>query len=927
MSVRGWVCRAAAAGALVLLAAGPATAEPDEGDTASDAQLPPPIVRRIRRGQPLPGPQPAQPITPPQPPAPGFPAPAPAPVPQPTAPGFPAPAPAPTPDVPGPLDPPPPPGSLPPPIVRVVTPGSPLAPPLTLPEPDAPGTGLGPISEADGFAADLPDEPPPPPSARGTPTPGEVSFDVARPGGTMRVRIDPDDPEHGRIITLLGNPRIYRPQHVKLENGQQVTYDPLEIKANAIVAWVDRRGFQGLSPGAAFSLFPGASALEEKPEETPLLGSSASVVPAFLRAIYAEGAVELRFGEGRLRAERLYLEPHTYRGLFLQPRLEGRARSGDTGPEGVPLLVRAEEGRLIGRGELLFDQAEVTTSPSDDRVRLRVRSLTVEEQAERLAQGEPEPPNFVGFQASSTQRYNAREIVIEGERIPLFFSPEADFDSNAIDDFPTIIEDIRFGSIGHLGRFAFLKLGGPLVEQRQDRDVRWGLEVGGYTDRGPALGAETKWLLRRPDGSQLSYGWIAGNSVYDFDGVDRDGFVAPNDVRGRLTAESRTHIIEDLLLFDVEVNKFSDRGYNLEYHERDQLEHKDRETYARLYWKPKRPGNVVTIGMVGAHLRPFETETVEQPSVGLWVASAPLLTPRRRGGLGIDVTSFSKAGRFDHQIDNALMMPSYSAWRLSSDTRVHAAMSQGDVRFSSFFGATVDHYEDVSNPDYNDRITRGGMVAGARANVQLSRAYRARGGPMQLDGLRHVIDSDVGYDGRFGSDKTVEDVPFFDLREQEEDRHALRLAVRNRLQTRRKGTIATILNFEVIVRKWFDNRGPYLRPAPGTIDFYLSANPARGVQVVGEAEVDLDGVPQTSFLNAQYETEVNDQPFLVSAGLRTVREQSLALTNELRWRINERYQLEYLQNIDFREGGEPLPRAGPAHQPRPRVRLRPEHAR
>lgn len=153
----------------------------------------------------------------------------------------------------------------------------------------------------------------------------------------------------------------------------------------------------------------------------------------------------LTFGDQRFTAESLYLDPHAFRGLLVNPRVDGRAKGIEqAGEEGLPLHLRARLGRLEARGLTVFEDAEVTTSRSDDRIALQVETLRVEEFAERYGADGAERPHFVGFQARSTQRYEGRGITVRGERLPLVRVGEAAFGlSDATEGFPTLIRGVR----------------------------------------------------------------------------------------------------------------------------------------------------------------------------------------------------------------------------------------------------------------------------------------------------------------------------------------------------------------------------------------------------------------------------------------------------------------------------------------------------
>ena len=893
--MRAATSRRVLAGTALLLVA--TVSHPRSTRAGDERPLPPPIVRRVTtpRAAPRPVPQPIpqrQPIPVPRP------EPRPAPPPRP---------PSPTPPVVSAPDGHPQPGTLLPPTVRVVRPGAPL-PPVPKP-PDAPRgstdlPGTAPPRPDDDIGAGLPAAPPPKPQQRAEPEDGDVGFRVARPGGALRVFKDESDPEGRRlIIVMVGNPRIWRPAHTEVdEDGRSQQVDELMVKANSMVAWVDGASFPGLDA------YVRSSSKDKREATAPgLFEDGASVVPQALLGIYAEGAVELSFGPQRIRANELYLDPHNFRGLMIEPRFDGRARGSETlGGAPLQLHVRARRARLIRRGFTVFDEAQVSTSRSDDRFALNVKTLSVEEFAEQVGEDGQEAPHFLGYQSSSTQRYSAQTITVQGERLPLFWFPELSFGgSDEGSGFPIGFEGLRLVNRAQLGYGLFAAVGtdvGPAEAPWFHATV----EFGGYTERGPAGGLELTWDHLQPENDVRSQGYVETWFVYD-SGMDLDGFDPPH-FRYRIVSESRTHFGDDVLL-DLGFADFSDRGFNREFFERDNLEHKDRESYARLRWQPSAPNNVVGTFTTKWHQRPFATETGELPAAGLWVASAPLLTPTRRGGLGLDLTSTSLAGRYERFFDEDLSMTDYRAWRLYSDTRVNAALNAGDVRFTGYAGGVGVHYDDLENgPTNDDEMTRTALIYGAFAEIQLHRTYAASGGWFQLNGLRHVVDTGAGYEGRVGDRRDLDEVPFFDRYDLERDHQAFVLRVRNRLQTRRlnedgkpAGT-RNVLDLELLLRHYLQDIAPYGLTSPGALEWSVSGELRKGLTYAGEGLIDLDAGSIRNYLSATLLTELDKRPLSLSAGIRYVRDQVWAITSDIRWRMNARYQFEFLANVDFDEG-------------------------
>jgi hypothetical protein len=726
--------------------------------------------------------------------------------------------------------------------------------------------------------------------------PGAVTLEVARPGGLMHWFPDSADDTSRVVVVMMGNPRIHRPAFT--QDGQRA--DALTIRATTIVAWVDRRGFPELET---------LGGLEPESTDRVELGPSASVVPEFILGIYAEGAVQLDYGDASFRSDVLYLDPRAYKALLVEPRVDFRALGVNKSLRPVPLHIRARRARLIAKGHMLFDDAEVAVSRADDRIALQWKELSVEEYEEGVTEDGEERPHLLGFQSASSQWFSGRSITVRGERVPLFWLPATEFaTTDEFDELRQPVKRLRTGRQARLGRFAFLRLGWPLGPRRKPL-VNAYVEGGGYLKRGAAGGVDLNWRHVRKDDRVRGFGSIESWFVDDNRTFDSDGFVHGQDFRYRVVSEARTWLRDDLL-FDAEFNAFSDRGFNNEFFERDDLNHKDRESYGRLRYQPRRPGNLVVALDGRWHQRDFVTETVALPELELWALPVPLLRPRRRGAPAVDLTTATRAGYLGRRFDEALVDPDYEAWRIHTDTRANVAMDVGDLRLSGYAGGAATSYLDRTDP--GEDLTRTALLAGARVNMQLHRVYAASGGWLQLDGLRHVVDVDAEYAGRFWDSHDVADVPFFDELVEERERSAAILRLRNRLETRRRppagagagsgSGVRTVADLEVAVKHFLDDVGPYGRDTSGVVELSLYGQPRADLEVAGDAEWDWDEGWQTGSLGAGVRTTLRDRPLTLFGGMRFARGRSNSLTADVGWRFSEKYALRLLETFDWQEG-------------------------
>jgi hypothetical protein len=775
-------------------------------------------------------------------------------------------------------------GVLPPPRVRVLRGArrpTPTAPPsaVTPPRATVPPRDDAPVPIEETMISPRPTPPPERPKDSTDPRPEDIVFEVERPRGKLQRLVD----AQGRTVyVMMGNPTVTGFEHRRADGR---IAPAMSIKANVMVVWVDADYAEPLR--IVQSMRESAESMAAGTHSGDPTRTAQSILEDAVLGIYAEGAVELRYGDLTFRAERLHIEPRTYQALLVRPRFEGLARGAARRGGDLPLYVRAQRARLVSKGRAVFDNADVGMSLASDRMELRVRTLTVEELEDGTDPDSDEDPNLLGFRNKSAQTYRAVGSQLRGERLPLFYWPTIEFGHPEGESFPVGLRRVVYGNRSTLGQYLLVGIGGVLGPS-QDPLFDWRALLGGYVKKGPAAGMRLVW--RRPN----TYGKIEGWGVYDFDGEDFNDFVPPDEFRWRLNAETRTRIVRGLT-FDAEYHQFSDENVNLEYWENDQLTHKDYESYGRLRYQ-RDPFVATLLGKW--HERDFVTETTRLPEAALWVSSLPLMLPARRGGPGIDLTSVSRVSLLERRHAEGAPETDYRAGRVQTDTRANLGFSLGDARISSYAGVAASHYFDRSQG--LDDLTRAAVLAGARANLQLHRTWEARGGPFQLDRIRHVVDVDAELQGRwYVEDDDEEAAPFFDLTDQDEERSAGILRVRNRLQTRGSGGgVRDVLDLELAWHHFVDDVGPWGLEGPGEITYQLRAQPRERLFMAGEGRWDLG---RNDFYRASIGlgAQVSDRVAFFT-GYEYVRGEAAAPFVDLSWRWSEKYGLRVLEQYDYK---------------------------
>jgi hypothetical protein len=266
----------------------------------------------------------------------------------------------------------------------------------------------------------------------------------------------------------------------------------------------------------------------------------------------------------------------------------------------------------------------------------------------------------------------------------------------------------------------------------------------------------------------------------------------------------------------------------------------------------------------------------------------------------MDLTSVSQAGYLGRRFDEAdLVDRPYDALRVDTDTRIEAGMDVGDVRLSSWTGVSIDSYQ--QRTDGGEDLTRTALVAGVRANVQAHRVFGAHGGPFELDGLRHIMDVDLEASGRFLDSADPAEVPYFDQREQEEQRSELAIRWRNRLQTRRPkgGALRNVADLETTFHWYADDVAPYLQRTPWGFTWSFMGEPleSRRLYVASEGDVDafLGVISATASVGYRPDPKWD---FVIA--YRYLQDEAAAPLFQASWRWSEKYSLRVTESYNFR---------------------------
>lgn len=217
----------------------------------------------------------------------------------------------------------------------------------------------------------------------------------------------------------------------------------------------------------------------------------------------------------------------------------------------------------------------------------------------------------------------------------------------------------------------------------------------------------------------------------------------------------------------------------------------------------------------------------------------------------------NSAGWFQHRFATGSVTNDYSAFR--GDTFHQLLLPQtffGWLNVTPRVGGRVTYYGDTQGDGWEDLTakTRGVFNTGAEFSFKASRVWKdAENGFWDVDGLRHIIEPSVNYAFTPSPDPRPLELPQFDselpsLRllpltypdynsiDSIDSQNALRLGVRNKLQTKRDGHVEDLLDWAVMTDWRLDPREDQGRFS----DIYSEADfkPRRWLTLNSELRVD-----------------------------------------------------------------------------------------
>lgn len=486
---------------------------------------------------------------------------------------------------------------------------------------------------------------------------------------------------------------------------------------------------------------------------------------ARLNSLYAEGAVDLARGTGRITADSLYLDLLNERGLVMDARSRFYIPSRD-----VSVQVHADALRQLDRFHFEVDgRGYVTTSAfAKPHYRIegrRIRMVRSEAPAERGAKAEQ------AAESIAPAKVDRERMVVSSWHNLLYLGPVP------VLYWPYVAQDVRKAGfalkslkVGHssnLGTYARAKWDlydlGIYANDWSELTLR----TDAFSARG--LGAGLDFSYRTPARRGLVRGYYINDTAED----DDRNLPVPRNRRGELTIRHR-EFLPDHFRLDLELGYLSDRQFLRTYDRKEFDQGKDRETQVFL----SRPyNNMMLTAQLKGRLNDFHNK-VERQSAAFHLIGQPLFDSR------LVWTSHMDISRMRVRTDNDLGLANEDpVTRFDTAIELSIPFSAGPVRLDPYIWNEVTTFSRELRSE--DPRFRGASAFGARAAANFYRTFDVHSDLFDVDRLRHVLTPTVDYSNGY----MVSRSPGYFVQHDEIDAldtlHRTTLGLHNRMQTYR----------------------------------------------------------------------------------------------------------------------------------------------
>lgn len=627
------------------------------------------------------------------------------------------------------------------------------------------------------------------------------------------------------------------------------------------------------------------------------------------RIAVGEGNVTIRYEDAVLRADRVRFNSATR-----DARADGRVRLTRAGQEWVAPAVdynfttralttaeaRAFVEPVIVRG---YDISQ-TASNQYHVGRATVTTCDYEQPHYRL-----EAKRAEIWPGDRLLLYN---VTVRLGNVPVFWCPVMLWSLQG--DFQPVA--VRVGSSSRWGVFALVTTNWrvhPRAELAVHTDVR--------TERGVGVGADLRYRL-----GATGQGRIRGYYINDGDPRDRADVLAGKDLPTNRYRAQWEHTQPDVLQrpgldLKLDLNKLSDTDVEDDFFHRDFREELEPQSVVDV---TQRGENYAVSVLVRPQLNEFFAE-VERLPEATWVVNR-----RRIGETPLFFEQISTVGYVSNHAGD-VPDPVFRGHTVRAHTFQQVLMPAtlfGWLAVTPRAGLGGTYYSDAPATAETDRVRRALHHVGVEAAFKVARTWPgARCAPLQIDGLRHIVQPFADYHWTPRPDNGTNEVfqfdtlrtaplrsgdsllvtryspttyPGFNTIDAIDRMHFVRFGLRQKVQTRRAGQTVDLVEVE----GWTDYRVERETEA-GENDFTdvfatVRMRPHDRVVLDTFARYDL---PQSVWRELNCEARVlHGDRWSVGAGTRFIKDDSNLVTFSSAWRLGRRWTAQTYQRVDMEDG-------------------------
>lgn len=440
--------------------------------------------------------------------------------------------------------------------------------------------------------------------------------------------------------------------------------------------------------------------------------------------IFLTGDVVIARGSRYMRGPSAYFDFKSNRALMIEPVFRAVEQERE-----VPVYVRAEEARVLNEREVVFRNAQVSTSD------FYTPSFAI---AARQAHFKNETPYDAKGVRVGENRWltHVKDATFNMYGLPVAWTPESKGDFT---EGTTPLKRVSFGSHGDMGfggetEWHLFRLLGLIAPE----GVKATLDASWY-ERGPVGGIDVEYDRDRYHGYSKLYGVYDTSGDDDFGDKSRKDISAPRE-RGRFLSRHKQYLPGDWEL-QFELSYICDRNFMEAYFGDEHFAGKDQET---LLYAKKQKDNWAMTALMQYRLNRFQTQAESYPEMAFHLIGQSLADDR------LTLFSENRAGI------KRLMLDSNEPWdnsdvmaRLDTRQEVNWPHHLGPLNLVPFAVGRLTYWSDaydagwMGRPEDGETCRQYGML-GVRANMHIWRVYQnARSRVCDIDGLKHIITPEV----------------------------------------------------------------------------------------------------------------------------------------------------------------------------------------